>query len=50
MIRWFAGVLLKWSVKLNRYADKLDGQIDNSFAKFDKEVERIKKQIKDELV
>ncbi len=49
MIRWFSNVLLGWSIKLSRYADKLDGQVDNAFAKLDKEVDRIKRQIKAEL-
>ena len=50
MIRWLSAVFLKWSIKLNRYAEKVDGKIDNGFAKFDKEVERIKKQIKKEML
>ena len=49
MIRWLSNVFLKWGVKLNRFANKLDVQIDDQFARVDKEIERIKKDIKAQL-
>jgi hypothetical protein len=49
MIRYLSKVFLKWSIKLDRYAAKLEGKVDNTFTRIDKEIDRIKKDIKSQL-
>ena len=49
MIRWLSKLFLKWSIKLERTAQKWEGKVDDTFSRIDKEIDRIKADIKSQL-